>query len=187
MDEDKVFVGDYLGTIEEYVPGLGTYVEEGRIYASNNGVKMVDNEKRTVSVGGGQPEEIHEGQIVFGEVLKSGKNMVIVIVSRIKGVNRLVDVKTSIYVSNISKGYIENVDDAFGVGDIVKGKVLKIDQNLIDLTTKDDDLGVVKAFCKQCRHPLVKSAKAEGKLECPSCSHIESRKISTEYNNVADI
>ncbi len=37
MENKRILIGDYLGTIEEFVPGKGTYAEDGKIYASNIG------------------------------------------------------------------------------------------------------------------------------------------------------
>lgn len=176
-------IGDYIGTIEEYVPGDGTYAEDGKIYAATIGNVTMDKEKHIATVDGKVPAEIEVGQVVFGEVMAARKNIVSVIVSRIVGVDRELDTKTGIYVSNISDGYVEKVEDMFGIGDIVKAKVVKIASNLIDISTKGD-FGVVKAFCKRCRHPMVRSEKAKEKLECVSCGHLESRKIAADYGNV---
>lgn len=185
MDDDLILIGDYIGTIEEFVPGRGTYTEEGKIYASTIGKKFVDREKHIAMVEGKFPPEVTEGQTVFGGVLKMSKNVVTVIVSKIQGVKGIIDVKAGIYVSNIGDGYVEKPDDMFGIGDIVKAKVVKIETGLVDLATKGPDFGVVKAFCKRCRFEMVKSKKFEGKMECPSCGRRESRKISKDYGNVS--
>jgi exosome complex component CSL4 len=44
MENKNVLIGDYLGTIEEFVPGDGTYAEEGKIYASTIGPVVIDRE-----------------------------------------------------------------------------------------------------------------------------------------------
>ncbi|MFH0861355.1 MAG: exosome complex RNA-binding protein Csl4 [Candidatus Altiarchaeota archaeon] len=183
MTGKKTMIGDYLGTIEEFVPGEGTYSEDGKIYASKVGELTLDKENHTVTVNGRELPDVRVGQIVFGDVTGFRKNMVTLNVSKIEGIENEIDVKTNIYVSNISDGYVEQVEDMFGIGDIVKGKVIKLDRNMIDISTKGD-YGVVKAFCKRCRLPLIKSEKKETNMECSSCGHKENRKIAKDYGNV---
>jgi exosome complex component CSL4 len=186
MGEKTTIIGDYLGTIEEFVPGEGTYADDGKIYASNIGKAVLDQENHTARVDGKSPSELKVGQVIFGEVLNIRKNIVTVIARKVEGVKGEIDVKMGIYVSNISNSYVEKPDNMFGIGDIVKGKVIKIEPGMIDLSTKGD-FGVVKAFCKRCRYPLEDSEKSEGKLVCPSCGHKEQRKVAGDYGNVAVI
>jgi len=181
---DKTLIGEYLGTTEEYMPGEGTYAEDGKIYAAVIGDRFLDKENHKVSVKGKQMPEITPGQVVFGEVQSARKNMVTVIVSKIEGLKENIEVKTGLYVSNIANKYVEKVEDMFGIGDLVKAKVIKVEQDLIDIETKGD-LGVVKAFCKRCRNPMIKTGEMDA--ECPSCKHKEKRKLASDYGNVASL
>ena len=186
MTKGRVLIGDYLGTIEEYVPGRGTYSEEGKIYASNIGEVFLDREKHIANVRCKYPAEIENGQIVFGEVTNIRKSNVTVIVKKIKGFDSNLDIRTEIHVSNISNGYIEKPERVFGIGDIVKARVVKINGRLIDISTKGN-LGVVKAFCKRCRHPLVRPKEDKNKLICNYCGNRETRKTASDYGAVADL
>lgn len=181
---DKTLIGEYLGTTEEYMPGEGTYAEEGKIYSAVIGEKILDKEKHKITIKGKQMPEIKPGQVVFGEVQSARKNMVTVIVSKIEGLKESIEVKTGLYVSNISNTYVDKVEDMFGIGDIIKAKIIKVEQDLIDIETKGD-LGIVKAFCKKCRTPLIK--KGDMNMECPSCKHKEKRKTASDYGNVAQL
>jgi len=185
MDTDIKLIGDFLGTIEEFVPGKGTYAEDGKIYASIMGRVVTDRENHVVRVDGKMPSELKLNQIVFGDVLSVSKNVVTVIVKRIKGFKGEIDIKTGIYVSNIADEYVETPESMFGIGDIVKAKVIKIQPGMIDISTKGD-LGVVKAFCKRCRHQLEKSGE-KNKLVCSNCERKENRKVSTDYGRVESI
>jgi exosome complex component CSL4 len=178
---DKTLIGDYLGTTEEYIQGEGTYAEDGKIYSSIMGEKSLDKENHRILVKGKHMPEIKPGQVVFGEVQGMRKNIVTIIVSKIEGFKQPIEVKTSLYVSNVANKYVENVESLFGIGDIVKARVLKVENELIDLETKDS-LGVVKAFCKSCRSPL--SKKGELEMECPSCGRKDTRKTASDYANV---
>ncbi|MDD5110958.1 MAG: exosome complex RNA-binding protein Csl4 [Candidatus Altiarchaeota archaeon] len=181
---DKTLIGDYLGTTEEYLAGDGTYTEDGKIYAAVIGEKIMDPDRHSVAVKGKPMPDIKPGQIVFGEVQGARKNMVNVIVSKIEGLKESIEFKTGLYVSNVSNSYVEKVEEMFGIGDIVKARILKIDNDLVDIETRGD-FGVVKAFCRVCRTPLEK--KDDINMECPSCKHKEKRKIAADYGNVAQL
>lgn len=184
--KDNVMIGDLLGTIEEFMPGKGTFTEDGKIYASKMGKKVIDMQKHEAMVVGKDIPSLEVGQEVFGEVVMMKPQMAIVNVQRIKGYQGEISERTTIFVSNIDNKYVDNPSDLFGLGDIVKATVFKMDNGMIDLSTKGE-YGVVKAFCKRDRMPLAKSKKNEGMLECPVCRHIEKRKISPEYGQVSDL
>jgi exosome complex component CSL4 len=183
--DDKVMIGEYLGTIEEFTPGEGTYAEDGKIYAAKLGFKAVDAARHVAEVKGKNLPNLAVNQTVFGEVMAFKTSMVTVMVSKIQGQKGVVDEKTAIYVSNIADSYVEKTDDYFAIGDIVKAKVIRMESGLIDISTKGD-FGVVKAFCRSCRHPLERSQKQKDKLECPFCARIEKRKIAADYGKVSD-
>ncbi len=185
MTNDIKQIGDLLGTIEEFVPGKGTYTEDGKIYASIMGKGVVDRENHSVRVEGRMPAELKVGQTVFGDVLKLNKNVVTVIVKRIQGAEGEVDIKTGIYVSNIADEYVEKPESMFGLGDIVKAKVIKIQPGMIDISTKGD-FGVVKAYCRRCRHPLKKSDE-KNKMVCSNCEFKDTRKFSKDYGQVENL
>lgn len=184
---NTALIGDYLGTIEEFVPGEGTYAEEGKIYASTMGSVVVDRENHVVKVDGKLPPILEKGQVVFGEVLDLKKNAVVVIARKIKGHDGEIDMKTGLFVSNISEAYVEKPEDAFAIGDIIKGVVIKLEGSLIDISTRAPEYGVVKAFCRRCRCPLEKSDKGPGILSCPCCQNKEKRKVAEDYGNVAEM
>ncbi|MBD3261483.1 MAG: hypothetical protein GF334_07345 [Candidatus Altiarchaeales archaeon] len=186
MTDDIVMIGDYLGTIEEFLPGEGTFAEDGKIYAAVCGQRTLNPKNHTAEVEGKRLPKLTEGQVVFGEVMTIRKSQVTLLVSKIKGIDTLIDEKTSIYVSNIDDKYVEKPDDMFGVGDLVKAKVIKINGNLVDVSTKGD-MGVVKAFCKRCRNDLIPSKKKKGKMECVVCGHLELRKTAPDYGDIAEL
>lgn len=184
--EDKVMIGDYLGTIEEFMPGAGTYAEDGKIYAAKIGYKVIDPAKHVAEVKGKDLPHLELGQVVFGEVMAFRTNMVTLIAEKILGQKGFIDEKTTIYISNIADSYVEKPEEMFAIGDIVKAKIIKMDNDVVDVSTKGD-LGVVKAFCRNCRHPLAKSKKQKDRLECEFCGRIEKRKIAVDYGNVSEV
>jgi exosome complex component CSL4 len=81
-----------------------------------------------------------------------------------------------IHVSNVRDSYVKWLADEFRPSDLIRARV--IDAERMRLTTSEDSLGVVKAYCSKCKGELVLEGK---KLKCPVCNMTETRKISTEY------
>ncbi len=183
MDKGRVLIGDYLGTIEEFVPGKGTFAEDGRIYAAIMGEAELDKVNHTAEVRGKSILELEVGQVIFGEIVNIRRNNITVIAKKIRGYEAEIDEKTSLYVSNIADKYVEKAEDFFGVGDIVEGEIIRIHGGMVSLSTRGN-YGVVLAFCKRCRHRLERTHKYKDKLVCPNCAHEEQRKIAGDYGKV---
>ena len=62
--------GDYLGVIEEFIPGGGTYIENGNIYSSITGHLLFDLQKRKISVYQKTKSPLipKEGALVIGKI-----------------------------------------------------------------------------------------------------------------------
>lgn len=178
-----VFFGDYIGTIEEFIPGHGTYVKDGKIYAANIG-NLVPNKER-IAIINSKVSKLKEGDIIFGQIVAIREDSAVVSIQKIIGNKNTVNLTGRIFVQNISNTYVKSVDTVFGIGDIIKSKVVRVENNLIDLSTKGN-LGIVKAFCKYCRHPLKYDDK-KNILVCQNCGKESTRKISDDYGNCTDI
>jgi len=183
--KDNVMIGDYLGTIEEFLVGEGTYAENGKIFAARLGEKIIDKEKYLVKVIGKKPLELQVGQTIYGKVFSIKKNLLVLIIKKVQGFNEELEVQAGLFVANISDAYVKKPEDMFGIGDIVKGKIIKIDLDFVHVSTKGENFGVVKAFCRRCRTPLVRSKKVRNKLICENCGNKEIRKIAKDYGNVS--
>ena len=85
---DYVDIGDELGNLEEYIGDkLGTYVENGIIYAGTPGYLIIDEKKRKLTI----TKESHKkrtipkkGDIVIGEVRMIRKSAVGVKIRMVK-------------------------------------------------------------------------------------------------------
>ncbi|MGC8663795.1 MAG: exosome complex RNA-binding protein Csl4 [Thermoplasmata archaeon] len=182
---DKVVVpGEFLGTIEEYVPGQNVNEVDGKIYASLYGILNLDEKHMTVSI---KPAVslpmLKVGEIVYGVVQELYNDFALVTVVAIEGVDREIvggRQDAIIHVSKISDRYVEEVGKMFRIGDIIKAKVIKSKPSL-QLTTAESSLGVIKGLCMKCRAPMV---KVENYLYCERCGRKETRKISSEYGNI---
>ena len=179
-EEGKIVLpGDFICATEEYVAGEHTYKDAGGIYSSIFGMVKFDDKAHKIDVEPKveAPPEIKPGMIVLGEIIVLKSSFAVVGIDRVKGYeDRQVKMEGTIHISNIQDAYISGIDKGFSVGDIVKAKVVSSDP--IRLTTVDENLGVIKAFCPVCGIPMEKKGKM---LECPKCKNKSPRKVSSDY------
>lgn len=176
-----VLPGELVGTTEEFRPGDGTSIIGGDIYSTGTGNVLIDRKARVVSVKPNTltPNILKVGDIVYGKITDVRESGAMVEVAAIEGKeNReIVNIRLGdIHVSNVRDSYVKRLYDEFRPSDIVRARVIDVER--MRLTTAEDSLGVVKAYCSNCRGELVLEGK---KLKCPACNMTETRKISTEY------
>lgn len=176
-----VLPGELVGTTEEFKPGAGTAVIAGDIYSTATGNVLIDRKARVVLVKPNTltPNLLKVGHIIYGRITDVRESGAMVEVAAIEGKENRAIVSSrpgDIHVSNVRDAYVKRLLDEFRPSDIIKAKVIEVDR--MRLTTADDSLGVVKAYCSNCRGDLVLDGK---KLKCPVCNMTETRKISTEY------
>ncbi len=176
-----VLPGQFVGTTEEFRSGPGTVISAGDIYSTATGNVIIDPKARIVSVKPNTltPNILKVGDIVYGEVIDVRESGAMVEIAGIEGKEEreIVNLRLGdIHVSNVRDSYVKRLADEFRPSDIVRARV--IDTERMRLTTAEDSLGVVKAYCSNCRGELVLEGK---KLKCPVCNMTETRKISTEY------
>ncbi|MDP8011998.1 MAG: exosome complex RNA-binding protein Csl4 [Thermoplasmata archaeon] len=182
--EKVVIPGEFLGTIEEYVPGQNVIEVNGKIYASLYGILHFDDKHMTINI---KPLTnlpiIRVGEVVYGVVSELYNDFALVTIVAIEGVEReIVGGKQDgiIHVSKISDRYVDEVGKMFRIGDIVRAKVIRSKPS-IQLTTAEPALGVIKGLCMKCRSPMV---KMDNYLFCERCNRKETRKISSLYGNI---
>jgi exosome complex component CSL4 len=184
MTEEGKFVtpGESLGISEEFMPGSGTYEEEGGIFAAVSGNVKIDMKDRKMSVVPkvSVPPEIKDGDIVIGKVWDVKAQVAPVDILKIKGIDRGLpgNVRGAVHISKAKEAYVSELSREFVVGDIIVARVLSTKRDPLELTTAGKDLGVVKAFCSKCGVSLVPFKNG---LRCEECKNVESRKVSGEY------
>jgi len=184
MTEDKIVIpGDQVSTSEELSPGEGTFEEDGIIRAAIVGRYVTDNKNRmaTVKPLTSVPVLLNKGDIVLAEVNSVRSNMVIADVIHVIGKKRAIsgDTNGTLRVSEISNGYVKDPATEYSMGDIIRAKVTQVKPS-IQLATKDKDLGVIKALCGKCRHPLYRKGNM---LECNNCGNNERRRTAIDYGD----
>ncbi|MDD4497414.1 MAG: exosome complex RNA-binding protein Csl4 [Methanosarcinaceae archaeon] len=176
-----VLPGEFVGTSEEFRAGDGTTLISGDIFSTLTGRVAVDRKSRAVSVQPvtSTPNMIKDGDIVYGRVSGVRESGAAVEIAAVEGRIERSIVNLSlgdIHVSNVRDSYVKRLANEFVVGDLVQAKV--VDVGKMRLSTNGESLGVMKAYCSNCREELVQDGK---KLKCPHCNKTETRKLSTEY------
>ncbi len=181
VEEKIVLPGDLIGTSEEFTPKNGTFVDKGNIYAATTGIVKINPKERSISVAPvtNVPPHLQVGDIVIGQVTDIKESVALVEIASIKGKGEREIVnaeQAAIHVSNIKDAYVKELYSEFSPFDIVKARV--IDLRNMRLTTVNKELGVMKAYCSNCRTVLKKD---NSKLRCPKCNRVETRKLSSDY------
>ncbi len=171
-----VFPGDFLGYAEEYIPGYGVYEEDGKLFAAAAGKAVVEDKTIKVIPVKTIPE-IEKNDVIIGRVVDTRSSFAMVEIARKEGSERALRHydRGFLHISNMSDGYLKNVEDGVRYMDIIRARV--IDSNL-KLSIKEREMGVIRAICEKCGTPL---QKMKDKLKCPECGNVEKRKVSEYY------
>jgi exosome complex component CSL4 len=175
-----VVPGEPIGVIEEFSPGMGTYVENGKIYSKIVGRTLVDMMNRKVSVyplvrGASVPKT---GNIVLGQVQSMQSHSAVVRIWKIGDKVLSGFFSGLLHISDASPSYVDSMFDVCKPCDIVRAKVISEKNRVYHLSTADRNLGVVYAFCSNCGHLL---QFKRHKLQCINCGKIEKRKTALDY------
>lgn len=182
-ENTEVFPGDEVAVEEEYLASEGTFAEDGKIYASQIGILELDDEECVARVLSPNPPNILKtGDTVYAIVADIRNTMATADVVAKEGIRRGLGGETyaTIHVSKISPGYTDDVSRELRKGDYIRARVTGISPSL-QLTTKDEHLGVIRSLCGTCKTKLVKKGKG---LYCPECERSFPRKLADDYGDV---
>lgn len=183
LTEEIVVPGEFLTIEEEFSSGKNTFEdEEGNIYSTKVGLKEFDSKEREVSIKEINPmnDLIEVGAVIIGKVSLIKESFAIInIIEAKKDGKKVVSNFSSakLMISKVSRMHIQCLRDELKTGDIIKAKVIAVTKYGVDITTSYLELGVIKAFCSNCRHVLGLFDKS---LKCSKCGSIEKRKLSNE-------
>ncbi|WP_297480087.1 exosome complex RNA-binding protein Csl4, partial [Thermococcus sp.] len=116
---DLVLPGDYLGVIEEFMPGEGVREENGELYATRAGKVRINPEKMEISVEPvtDTPPLPKVGDVVLARVIEVKPQAVIVQLLQIEGRENDREIATSklagIHISQIKEGFVEDITKEF--------------------------------------------------------------------------
>ncbi|HML03219.1 MAG TPA: exosome complex RNA-binding protein Csl4 [Candidatus Bathyarchaeia archaeon] len=173
--------GDRLGVIEEFSPGPGTYVDEGRIYSKTTGSALIDHMNKQVSVYpavrvASSPKV---GSIIVGQVTQVQIHTANVRILKIDQKTLSGSFFGILHISDSSPMYVDSMFDVCKSGDILRAKVISETNRTYHLSTSvDRSLGVTFAFCSNCGHAL---QWRRSRMRCPNCGRIENRRVASDY------
>ncbi|MDR0523837.1 MAG: exosome complex RNA-binding protein Csl4 [Candidatus Methanoplasma sp.] len=182
----EVFPGDEVAEEEEYLASDGTFACDGKVYASQIGVLDLDDDECVARVSSPNPPNVLKpGDLVYAVVADIRNTMATADVVAKEGVPRGLGGETyaTIHVSKISQGYTDDVSKELRRGDIIRARVTGVSPSL-QLTTKDDHLGVVRSLCGACKTKLVRKGKG---LYCTECERAYQRKLADDYGDVGRV
>jgi len=183
-EKREVFPGDEVAVEEEYLAADGTFSQDGKIYAAQIGILDLNEEEMTASViSPNPPNVLRPGDTVFAIIADIRSTMATADVFAKEGVLREIGNETyaTIHVSKISGGYVDDVSKELRKGDYIRARVTSIKPSL-QLSTKEDHLGIIKSFCGACKTELVKKSRTQ--LYCSRCERTVQRKLADDYGNV---
>jgi len=182
---DFVMPGDVLGVSEQFLPDKWAYDDGGYIKAAVIGTVDISPSKKKISIipSSGNPAVLNVGDSIYGEITDVRGQRAMINVQKMKGVDRKLALPymAAIHISQVKKGYLDKLTDAFRIGDVIEAKVSKIMGDNLDLNTEDREDGVVKAICTRCRAYMVPTTRND-ELYCEVCDRKEKRKISSNYD-----
>lgn len=175
-----MILGDRLGVVEEFIPGPGTYEQEGTIYANFTGTARIDTRNKRVTVVPITriPVLPKEGTTVLASVTHAQEKMATVSIWKIDGRTLQNPFTAILHISSSSPRFERNMSDVCKAGDILRARVIDTTNRIPQLTTAGRGLGVVKAFCSKCGAVLTIMNR---RLQCSSCGNIERRRLAEDY------
>ncbi len=178
-----VYPGDYIGSSLEFIPGFGLYSRDDDVYSSNIGELIIDNKSHVAKlrVKTRIPRMENAGVIALGLVTDVFESIAFVELLPVKSKSFAFippGVPGVLPISNIKNSFVKDLSQEIKAGDLIKTKVLGIKRALATLTIKEKNLGVIKAACSKCRHPMI---RIKNKVKCLNCGNVESRKLSIDY------
>ncbi|MDR2866041.1 MAG: exosome complex RNA-binding protein Csl4 [Methanomassiliicoccaceae archaeon] len=183
-EKREVFPGDEVAVEEEYLASDGTFASDGKIYASQIGVLELDEEEMIARVISPNPPNIlRERDVVFAIIADTRSTMATADVVAVDGKLRDLGGETyaTIHVSKISPGYTDDVSKELRKGDYIRAEVIGTKPSL-QLTTKAEHYGVVRALCFKCKSEMARKGKTQ--LYCGKCERSVPRKLADDYGNV---
>ncbi len=177
-----VVPGDFLCYSEEFSASGNAFEDkEGKVFSTAVGCEKQSDGQRSVSVetGGGR------GRVGAKRPLKAG-DLVYARIEDLYDTVALTRMKPAapgiapnsdsafLRISEIRRGYVESFRGNLGIGDVMVARIKEITPLGIYLTIISDDLGVVRAFCSQCRKEMIFTQKG---FYCKACGAGEDRKM----------
>jgi exosome complex component CSL4 len=177
-DKPIILPGDKISSIEEYIPGEGTFEENGNIYAGIGGLLRIDHKNRKVDIQNFKltRHSLKNGYKVIGIVKNIIRNIAEIEITYIE--DSRTETKLTAYLPiKIGKNR-ENFP--LKIGDYIRAKVISV-SNFPLLSIRDKETGIIYSECNKCGKEFYLS-KDEKILICKECNNKRNAsKVSLKY------
>lgn len=180
----RVEPGEPVAVIEEYIPGPGTYVDDGVIRASVTGLVVFNESYKVVEVRPAKALRTpRRCTSALGVVTGVRSDLVTVSLAAevsLKPQPRLVDEYSGVFdgaipIQLVADEYVKDMHDYYRVGDVVLVKVMS-NSNPFTLSTRSPQHGFLYGVCSRCGGMLAPESNKTAR--CGSCGSVEPRKSS---------
>jgi len=179
LDQGNIVLpGTCLSTIEEFMPGDGTYDKQGLVYAGVVGRTFYDMINRKVNVIGFKKnymQTLKKAKSLIGVITSVDEDMAQVYIIAADETRFLRPFSGVLHSSQVSQKRLEQITLAVRIGDIIRARPLSAAVPL-PLTIKGKEFGVLVAHCSQCGG-IMKKIDDEH-VKCSRCGQVENRKLS---------
>ena len=177
-DLNLVVPGDFLCYSEEYAPGENAFEDvDGKVYATAVGVEKEFKQTRSLGVAAVTKRAIKKGDLAYARVEDLYEKVALLSIQpaskQVASFNNFAYLR----ISEVKRGFAESFRGYLAIGDYIKARVVEVTPLGIYFTIASPDLGVIKAFCSNCRSVLKKNPK-KPLLYCENCGGEESRKLA---------
>ena len=174
IKQKVILPGEEITTEEQYVPGRNAYAQNGIVKSKIMGAVEFDDTNKEVRVKGKSIRQLVVGDIITGKVMLVKESTVVIELLSAEGGKKITGIKTAqLPVRNISTEYVSEIKKTCKIGDLVRARTTMVSPLAIDVATNEKGLGVIKAYCSNCRNEMQYSNE---KLMCIECGSIEERK-----------
>ena len=181
---DFVLPGDYLGVVEEFLPGKNCFIEEGVLRAAVPGIVMLDLEEKLVSIYPVVKKLLvpQIGDKCIVEVTIAKKQVASLAIRFLRGTYLPIPYTGSLHIGQVSNKYVEDMFKAMLAGDVARARIINTHRIPFHVSTTGRDFGVIFALCSKCGGFL--EYLRPNLLKCPTCDLVESRKTARDYGRV---
>ncbi len=177
-----VYPGSFLCYSEEFEPAENAFEDvDSRVFATVVGVKRESKPDRSVSVTPAAPAKrlIRVGDLAYARVEDLYEKVALLSMQPASKHVAAFDNFAYLRISEVKRGFVESFRGYLGIGDFIKARVVEVNPLGVYLSIADPSLGVIKAFCSNCRRELKKTLKGlKGLVHCENCGSEESRKLA---------
>ncbi|BBD73952.1 RNA-binding protein [Sulfodiicoccus acidiphilus] len=180
MDQGNVVLpGTYLSTIEEFMPGDGTYEKEGAVYAGVVGRTFYDMINRKVNVicfKRNYIQVLRKAKSLLGIVMSVSEDQAQVYIVAADDTRFVRPFSGVLHASQVYQKHVDQITQGVRTGDVIRARPMSTVVP-VPLSIKAKEFGVILAYCSQCGSIMKRID--DDHVKCTKCGQVETRKLSS--------